>query len=169
MLVNFAVENWKSIRDEICISSIAEEFQVRSDTIPVIESYGSKLVPFLSLFGANSSGKSNFVDALSFAQKMIVNGVRAQSTIPIVPFLLDKKSMRRPSSFNFEILVSDSVYRYEFAVNNKEVVHEKLTDLTDYDNEKILFSRNQNREKFKLSKDLDSDLMKFAFRTTRDN
>ena len=32
-----------------------------------------------------------------------------------------------------------------------------------------MFNRNQNRDKFKVSNELDSELMKFAFRTTRDN
>ena len=125
MLVNFAVTNWKSIRDEICISSIAEDYKVRSETIPRLESNNSKLVPFLSLYGANASGKSNFVDALLFAKDMVVEGVRAKSTIPIVPFLLDKESAKRPSTFKFEILVNDTVYGYEFTVSEREVLHEK--------------------------------------------
>ena len=169
MLVSFAVSNWKSIRDEVCISSIAGEYDLRNKSIPTIESYDSKLVPFLSLYGANASGKSNFVDALSFAREMVVDGGRAKMTIPTVPFFLDKVSMKRPSSFKFELLISDIVYRYEFTVNEYQVIHEKLIDLTDYDNEKILFSRNGNRDEFKPSKDLDPELMKFAFRTTRDN
>ena len=169
MLVSFAVTNWKSIRDEICISSIAEDYEVRNETIPRLKSNDSKLVPFLSLYGANASGKSNFVDALSFARDMVVEGVRTKSTIPIVRFLLDKESMKRPSTFKFEMLVNETVYGYEFTVSEREILHEKLTDLTDYDNEKILFNRNQNRDKFKVSKEFDSELMKFAFRTTRDN
>ena len=169
MLVSFAVTNWKSIRDEICISSIASDNDVRRNSIPMIENYNSKLIPFMSLYGANASGKSNFVDALSFAREMIVEGVRARSAIPTIPFLLDKVSIKRPSSFKFEILVDNTVYGYEFAANEHEVLHEKLTDLTNYDDEKILFRRNQNRGKFKVSDDLDPELMKFAFRTTRDN
>ncbi len=69
MLIDFTVENFRSIREPITLSAVAQTHK-RNQTDNKITKPVSfpkrklELLPVLGIFGANASGKSNVLNAL---------------------------------------------------------------------------------------------------------
>ena len=66
MLVQFRVENHRSLRDEQTLSMVASG----GDADPRLihpEGLGEALLPVVALYGANASGKTNVLQALAFS------------------------------------------------------------------------------------------------------
>ena len=87
MLIDFSFSNFRSFRDEQSFSMIREKRFMESD-----ESLHS---PIAAIYGANASGKSNFLKALRAMRNMVVNSYSqgdASSPIPREPFSVTKGS-----------------------------------------------------------------------------
>lgn len=80
------------------------------------------------IYGANASGKSNFVKALDFARDLVIGNLATQrdEQIPTLPFMLDLDFMGEPSRFEFEIKCGSRLFLYGFEVTQKLVVSEWL-------------------------------------------
>ncbi|MCY4540422.1 MAG: AAA family ATPase [Chloroflexi bacterium] len=80
------------------------------------------------IYGANASGKSNFVKALDFARDLIVGNLATQrdDQIPTSSFMFDLDFMGKPSRFEFEVKCGNRLFLYGFEVTQKLVVSEWL-------------------------------------------
>lgn len=142
MLYRYSVENFMSFRDKVELSL----FPVVSATSHIIDK--DKKVPALKaavIYGANASGKSNFIKSISFARNYIVQNEKMNvGNNPC--FRLDGNSVNKPTIFNFEIKLEDKLYQYGFSVIfNKSLIQEEwLYELTE---EKSLFARSFDEEK----------------------
>ncbi len=126
MLVQYAVENYKSIKDEIVINfGVNKRFQ----NSPEIITGSDAPVPLyrcIGLIGPNASGKSNIIDSLFFAFTFILNTIKRNeaSKINIEPFAFtDEKG---PTSFEFIFYQKAVKYVYGFSINEDEVIDEYL-------------------------------------------
>ena len=124
MLLQFSCSNYKSIKEKIDFSMRAS-----SDTsmLERTKAYnGSNILRMAAIYGANGSGKSNFISAIAFAQNMIANSVRNQpgEPIPLRPHKLSPEDM--PSSFDFQFVIEDVRYAYGFSILKGEVSEEYL-------------------------------------------
>ncbi len=135
------------------------------DNPPIItERY--KLLKGAIIYGANSSGKSNFVKAMSTMRRLVLKSFEKSSTqeLDITPFLLHIGFDSKPSLFEVLFLVNDIRYRYGFEVDNKSVRGEWLFEAKK-NTEKPLFIRENDGIQvfplFKEGKDLEEK--------TRDN
>ena len=72
MLLGFKVKNFKSFKELQHFSLIAGK--VRSNDNHIVEIGKHKVLKFSGMFGANGSGKSNFILALSMGQIIINKG-----------------------------------------------------------------------------------------------
>ncbi len=127
MLVRFSVENCLSFRDRAELSMVAGRTRRHPDHIIRPRNQNDiKLLKLAVLFGANASGKSNLVKAIDMARKIILHPAEAGGSIPLVPFKLDNACLSRPSRFEFEIQLADSIYAYGFTVTTKRVEEEWL-------------------------------------------
>ena len=72
MLIRFAVENYNSFKNQQIFSMVAGK-QTRHQT-HYYSINGKRLLKGSFFFGANASGKSNFVRALDFVRKMVLYG-----------------------------------------------------------------------------------------------
>ncbi|WP_227169379.1 AAA family ATPase [Enterocloster lavalensis] len=128
MLVQYAVSNYKSIKDEIIIN-FARIDDERDDnwTIPV-EEPRCRLYNVIGLMGPNASGKSNIIDSFYFAIRFIKNTIsrKEKSKIKVEPFLLDDQTQKQPSSFEFIYIYQGIKYVYGFSVNSVRVEEEYL-------------------------------------------
>ena len=67
MLVQFRVENHRSLRDEQVLSMVAASSASKDDDRLIRpEGLGEALLPAVALYGANASGKSNVLGAMGF-------------------------------------------------------------------------------------------------------
>ncbi len=150
MLLSFRVENHRSLRDEQELILVPAEqstdgFPSPAETEPLRTT---------GIFGANASGKSSVVRALSFMRSMVLGGplrwpVRSSYNpeeedlppIPREPFLLDTESENRPSGFAVELLLDGQRHSYGFTVDDTTVVDEWLHLETADEGSRVVFER----------------------------
>lgn len=145
MLIQFSVENYKSIKEEVIINFSSVNNQAENaimkqgHTLPIYHAIG--------LVGPNASGKSNILSAIFFALKFIVRTIdrKESDEIGVIPFKLCKDWSHRDTSFEFIFIENEVKYVYGFSVNNKIVTKEYLLV---YNSKKptTLFERDTDRE-----------------------
>ncbi len=129
MLVRFKVKNFLSFRDEAEFSMVAADVEDHQDHVIAHEgSTNTRVLKTSVIYGANASGKSNFVKALDFARGLIVGNLASQrgEQIPTRPFMFDLDFMGEPSRFEFEIKCGSRLFLYGFEVTQKLVDSEWL-------------------------------------------
>ena len=128
MLISFEAENWKSF-PSLEFSAIAGKEQRHAEHIARVEHPRLRLLPISAFFGVNASGKSNLFEAMDFARRYVVDGVKPSQWIGVKPFALDLESSKRPTSFEFVILADERVFRYSFTATRAEVFTESLFEI----------------------------------------
>lgn len=137
MLIDFTVENYRSIREPITLSAIAQTHKRnQSDnkiTKPVsFPKRKLELLPVLGIFGANASGKSNVLNALQkvlsfvFFSQLYEKIPNNQSFNFVRPFLLNSASAKSPTKFALRILSQGSIYIYNLSILQNVITEEKL-------------------------------------------
>ncbi len=119
MLVEFRVSNFRSIREEQCLSFVATTDKWLDDTncIATSKKAVQKLLRSAVLYGANASGKSNLIFALMSMQLLVLNSTRLlepQFREQYTPFLLDSESRDLATQFEITVLLDDVRYQYGF-------------------------------------------------------
>lgn len=123
MLLSFRVENHKSIREEQQLLLTPTYDDARP------ESADWEAVAVAGVFGANASGKSNLLDALSFMQDLVrwsLNNGEPGSGIHREPFALNAEAATEPSIFVVDLMLSGVRHTYGFAINGAQVLEEWL-------------------------------------------
>lgn len=74
VLVEFRVENHRSIREEQVLTMEAGRVGTADDPRPrSVDGYREPLLPVAAVYGANASGKSNLLDALGYMQIAVLH------------------------------------------------------------------------------------------------
>ncbi len=128
MLIQFSVANYKSFHGETTFSFLPAKRIVDHKDHLICDEAGKtvEVLPVAAIFGANASGKSNLVDAIRFAKKLILKGSSEFEQIQTNPFKLDLESITQPSLFEFSLKHEGVVYTYGFKVTATEVKEEWL-------------------------------------------
>jgi len=118
------VENFLSFDEEQVFSMVAGS----GDQHPkhVVDGKGGPALRAAAIYGPNASGKSNLVEAIRCARKLIVNGTRRSQKIPVRPFKLRAGSRERPSKFEFTFLSNNVLYNYGFRATASQIEQEWL-------------------------------------------
>ena len=144
MLVEFSVENYRSIYQRVTLSMEAiTKKELDDHTMEVSQ---QRLLKTSVLYGANASGKSNIFKAFSFMKNMVLNSFKeSQIGEPILvePFLLNSTGKDEPSSWEVIFLVDDVLYRYGFSAFRDHIAKEWLLmrKTTSRAREIVLFER----------------------------
>lgn len=143
MLINFRVENFLSFDQVSTFSMTTGKTKLHQKNI--IKTKDIDLLKFAAVYGANASGKSNFVTAISFSQIMILNGIKEE----IVSNLYNrnkKDNSKRKTRFEYELKINDKIYSYGFSMDmiENKFSEEWLYDITD--DEKLIFTRGPGLE-----------------------
>ncbi len=128
MLVQYTVENFKSIKEEVVINfSVGKKYQdskwvVNDDNTPI------PLYKCIGLVGPNASGKSNIISSFTFALSFILNTISRKDTSKIKTerFAFGSEMYKKPTSFEFIFYKNAIKYVYGFSINEKEVIEEYL-------------------------------------------
>ncbi|MFL5355862.1 AAA family ATPase [Archangium sp.] len=166
MLVQFAVENFMSFRDKAVFSLRALEGAPASPAY--VDSHGLRLLRCAAIYGANASGKSNLVRALTFCHQLVLTGTKSNEKIAVKPFRLDPESTRGPSQFEFELLLSGAIYSYGFRIDAETVQEEWLFRTATGRDEELVFERrfesaNPERAAFEFGSALSTDASRLQF------
>ncbi len=128
MLIRFTVENFLSFKDEVEFSMLAGRARKHPDHVVRVRDL--RLLKTGVILGANASGKTNLIKAISFAQDFITTGSMRTENLQLTPFLLDSTSEKRPSKFLFEIQCGKGQsFEYKFVVDEKRVHKESLYEI----------------------------------------
>lgn len=165
MLLEFTVGNYLSFKEKNTLSLVATAVKEHADT-NLINKDRYHLLKSSVIYGANSSGKSNLIKAMSTMVRLVIQSFEQSSTaeLNITPFLLCTETEQQPSFFEVLFLIEDVRYRYGFEVDNFSVKTEWLFE-SRKQAEKPLFIRENDgievMKTFSEGKDLEEK--------TRDN
>jgi AAA15 family ATPase/GTPase len=127
MLLEFKVSNYRSIGEEQILSLIpAAKQKEYSDNILTKGKHHA--LNAVAIYGANGSGKSNFLRAMKLLDRLIHLSARSSSTtkLPYDPFLLREGWESKPTKFEITFVVGEDKYRYGFEFYRDEFVSEWL-------------------------------------------
>jgi AAA15 family ATPase/GTPase len=149
MLIEFSVSNFRSIKEEQTLSMIADSSTRKNDnTFVPIEGNKLRLLNSAAIYGANASGKSNILKALTTLISYIQTlNIDVDDNIPSYePFELDKLCLSQPSIFKLSFIIEKIMYEYQIAFDSREVHHEQL-DYYPNKRKTNLFIRTKNEVK----------------------
>jgi AAA15 family ATPase/GTPase len=183
MLVDFTVENYRSIKEPVTLSAVAQKQSARKTSATSkrkgiksnheiapgyhVEGWDMEILPVLAIFGANASGKSNIIQALDYLLLMMNRGIEETKTfrahkafnyVKLDPFKLDSISVKQPTKFELRTLFDNNIYTYSLEINQHRVISEKL----DY----ALHTTKRTRRLF--HRQWDDNTNKFIWKTGHD-
>ena len=131
MLIEFSVENFKSIKDEARLSLVAGPGKERYETNVVMTepNEGVRPIPLLrsaAIYGANAAGKTNLLQALQVMQRMVTRPTGDLGELPVTPFRFDPDCETRPTTFEVMCVAGRVRYQYGFSATGSAVVKEWL-------------------------------------------
>lgn len=144
MLVNFTVKNYRSFKQERTFSMEASSIKEHKES--VISEGKYSLLPLAVLYGANSGGKSNLIQAISTMCSMVRRSVRLNEgdALPYDPFALDESSDSQPTLFEIQFINAEVLYRYGFEYNKTDIISEWLYEKRFGEKEYELFVRSRD-------------------------
>lgn len=144
MLVNFTVKNYRSFKRERTFHMEATSIKEHKESVVHAGKYS--LLPLAVLYGANSGGKSNLIQAIATMRGMIRRSVRLNEgdKLPYDPFMLDETSDKHPTSFEIQFIKDEVLYRYGFEYDREEIVSEWLYEKRFGEKEYELFMRSHD-------------------------
>ncbi|MHC8950257.1 AAA family ATPase [Sphingobacterium hungaricum] len=141
MLIEFSVGNFLSFKSKATLSMVATPIKEHSDA-NIFSTDRFNLLKGAVIYGANASGKSNIVRAMSTMRRLVLLSFEQSSAdeLDIVPFLLNTETEAKPSFFEAVFVIGGIRYRYGFEVDNHGVHAEWLFEALK-NTEKALFLR----------------------------
>lgn len=124
------------------------------------------LLKMAAIYGANGSGKSNFVKALSFLKEIVVEG-KVPDDLSNAPFLLQDAPFDQPQMLGVEFMAKAQTYWYGIELLDGMIITEELYETNFGKREPVLVFERKGEEEGKINtKYIDSfkpnDLLGFS-------
>lgn len=133
MLIELKVSNFRSIREEQTFSLVAGNVDKELSACVIDrELPGLSGVRFLkgaAIYGANASGKSNVIEAISYVTDFVLRSatkIHPGDPTGAQPFKLDRESANKPSEFEMTFVAEGDRFVFGFSVTPTRVVEEYL-------------------------------------------
>lgn len=131
MLIKFSVTNFKTFRAKVEFSLIASNYDKTREVenLSTSSAFGFNLLKSAVVYGANASGKSKLMEALSFMKHFVLTSSKESQKgedINVEPFLLSTVTNDKPSEFEIIFLHKKQLFRYGFEVDKNKIVSEWL-------------------------------------------
>lgn len=148
MLVQFKVRNFLSFENEEVFDLTAGKGRNFNERISKEDKH--KILKFSALFGANGSGKSNFVKAVSFSRNYIVKG-NNRATVQKF-FKLNSNCKDLPTKFEYKIMLNGKTFSYGFEIilSKNEIIKEWL--IFNSKGNELIFEHKRSENRFILGK-----------------
>lgn len=135
--------NFYSFNNEPQEIFFISETKYSSDTgFEFIKINGKKnelILPVTLIYGANASGKSNFIGIINVISKLLKR-VNSDVATKMPGSSFDKSS--EPISFELEFVLNDIIYNYSVKYSTKEILFEEFCSFNKNNSLKRLFTRN---------------------------
>lgn len=130
MLIEFAVTNYRSIKEEARLSFVAGSGNEHRETNVCRPELASSSRPpdvlrSAAIYGPNAAGKSNLLKAIDIMKQVVAKSSgNIDAQLPVEPFAFDKRSSSQPTAFEAIFLVNGVRYQYGFSAT-RETIHEE--------------------------------------------
>ena len=124
MLLEFSCSNHKSIREKVFFSTLAGTDTTYEDKIYIFD--GLRILKSAVLYGANGSGKSNFIDAISFMKYLVTNSISNAPGQGIRQSPHKLEGFKKESAYKIQFVSNKVRYAYGFSIKDMIVVDEYL-------------------------------------------
>ena len=131
MLLRFGVSNRLSMRDRQELSLTASSLKDPIEgLIDCPSSPSGSVLPAALIYGANASGKTNFIDSLRVMREMVLNSHNKGEPgggVPLrQPFALDPENAGSPTRFDIDFVMDGVRYHYGFEASDEAFLSEWL-------------------------------------------
>ena len=180
MFLDFTVENYRSIKEPVTLSAVAQKSSSRQAKTPGkrqrikpdheiapgyhVEGWDLDILPVLALFGANASGKTNIIQALDYLLFLIFLDYQGTFLRNLIKqpnpdsFKLDSISSLQPTKFELRTIFDGSIYTYSLAISTSRVFSERLTYTpVKTKRSRLLFDRSQEGDAKEITWKIGSD------------
>lgn len=144
MLIEFKVKNYRSFKDEQTLSMLAsfDDSLPGNVTRPTVRK-GGKFLNTAAVYGANASGKSNLVIAISLLRNLVVLSHQHQKGMLLNhdPFRFDPDWVKQPTVFDIQFIKGGIRYEYHLAFTSRGIVEESLHHFPN-NRRAMIFSRH---------------------------
>ena len=152
MLLRFGVSNHLSIRDfQALLLTPAALRENAEGLIACPAAPDGELLPAAVIYGANASGKTNFIHAMMFMRQLVLGSHahgKPGENVPRYPFKLDPAYVDTPSHFEIDFVLDGGVrYHYGFEASDKAFESEWLYAFPKA-RRRILFERDGSDYRF---------------------
>jgi len=127
MIVEFSVKNFRSIKEMQTISFVATGLKsadknAEVDENNIVENDGLRLLKTVGIYGANASGKSNILKALTNFVSVIRREPSSNSFLDLLtqPFYYQEGTQNQESFFQIVLIIKGQKYRYGFTVKKAD-------------------------------------------------
>lgn len=139
MLLEFSVENYRSIKEEQILSMVKSKAykELKQNTFTPNAPNTPDLLKTAVIYGANAAGKSNILRALFAMQYILKNSFKKQpdENIATEPFLFDHIARVEPTTFSITLVLNlgdeekqqPTRVQYGFSLDKKQVYEEWLS------------------------------------------
>ena len=125
MLVEFSINNFKSIKDSVTFSMLSGKSV--NNVIKVNEKMN--LLSCAAILGANASGKTTIIDAFAMMKRIVLNNDKiflSSDELPYNPFKLSTETENASTSFDIVFIHNGRQYKYGFEYDKNKVYDEYL-------------------------------------------
>ena len=124
MLLQYSCSNYKSIKEKVIFSAVAGKDELYEDRLIPLDKI--RVVRTALIYGANGSGKSNFLDSIGFMQNLVRNSINHQPGQGIfqAPHKLSDADM--PTEFTIQFVRNGVRYAYGFSIVRNSVSEDFL-------------------------------------------
>ncbi len=170
MLIEFSVENFRSIKEKQTLSLLATTDTELDENI-FETNYNNlkneKLVKTSAIFGANATGKSNIILAIAFLRNLVVHSHKNQKgdKLNVNSFKFDREWTYKPTFFEIVFIQNNIKYIYNISLNNDRIIEESLYYYPK-GRKSLLFERKDSDD-YTFTKDVSDQ--KFISERTLDN
>ncbi len=127
MILDFSVRNFGPFRDRVTLSMNATALRDDADNIFECEQVGGGLLTSALIFGANASGKSYLIKAMSALRYMLARPYSGgEAYAAYQPFRLSGSTVNAPVDLRIRVLINGVLYDYSISYNKDTVVSEAL-------------------------------------------
>lgn len=174
MLISFSFENFRSFRDAHSVSMEASSLQkddyLQANTIALNEK--ERLLKSVLIYGANASGKTNVIEAADCFKKIVLSSYKNLEknllNSLLLPFLLDRETLEKPSVFEMIFIEKGIKYRYGISIL-KGVIEEEWLYFTRNVRETMLFFREKQSVEYNKSSFIEAKLFVQSRSSKTDN
>ena len=144
MLLRVSVENYKSFDQKEELSFISSS-KIQANKSHRIKIKQTSILKNAVVYGANASGKSNLVKAISFIKKALLEGLPVNSTNDFCRNTLENET--RESIFELQFTIEDKFYAYGFStiLSQRIITEEWLYELMQDGSSHNLFLREKDK------------------------